>query len=133
MLAIMSITGPAIKIKEPSATLHYNIKKLEKEGVIKTYKAVFDYQKMDMGFSTYVLISLSPGEYADPEKIANMLAKQREVESVDICTGDWEIIVKIRTKDQHTYYEFVKRVLSKPGIAKTKSLVSFKQVKSEFI
>lgn len=119
--------------KAPSATLHYNIKKLESEKVIKTYKAVFDYSKIDMGFCTYVLLSLSPDQYGVPEKIATMLAKQPEVESVDICTGDWEIIMKIRTKDQHTYYDFVKRVLSKPGIGKTKSLVSFKQLKSEFI
>src|SRR3989344_8178295 len=117
----------AKQLKVPSTTIHYNIKKLEREKTIRTYKAVFDYKKIDRGFCTYVLTSLSPDEYADPEKIGAELAKHPEVESVDICTGEWELVLKIRVKDQDEYYNFVKRVLSKKGIAKTKSLVSFKQ------
>ena len=123
----------AKKTRVPSTTLHYNIKKLEKEGKIRAYKAVFDYSKIDEGFCTFALISLDPGEYNDPEKIADHLANYNEVESVDIITGDWEIIAKIRSKDQNDYFDFVKRALSVPGIAKTKSLVSFNQVKTEFI
>jgi DNA-binding Lrp family transcriptional regulator len=55
------------------------------------------------------------------------------VESCDIITGDWELVIKVRTSDQNAYYQFVKQVLSQPGIAKTKSLVSFKQIKTEFV
>lgn len=40
------ITKIARKLREPSTTIHYNIKRLEKEGEIKTYKAVFDYKKI---------------------------------------------------------------------------------------
>ena len=121
------------KLRVLSTTLHYNIKKLESEGKIKAYKAVFDYSKIDLGFCTYALISLDPGEYADPEKISHQLAKYDEVEGVDIVTGDWEIIIKIRSKDQNDYFAFVKHALSIPGIAKSKSLVSFNQVKTEFV
>ncbi len=123
----------AKKLKSPSTTIHYNIKKLEKEKAIQAYKAVFDYKQINQGFCVYVLTSLSPKEYSDPEKIGLELAKHPEVESVDICTGDWELILKVRTKDQDDYYQFVKRVLSREGITKTKSLVSFKQIKTEFI
>ncbi|MBI4144050.1 Lrp/AsnC family transcriptional regulator [Candidatus Woesearchaeota archaeon] len=118
---------------EPSTTIHYNIKRMETEKKIKAYKAVFDYQKIGQGFCTFVLINLSPGEYGNPEKIAKILAKHEQIESIDIITGDWEIIAKIRTKDQNEYYEFVKKALSMPGIAKTTSLVSFRQIKTEFV
>ncbi len=120
-------------IKEPSTTIHYNIKKLEKEGRIKAYKAVFDYKKIDEGFCAFALIKLSPQHYQDPEKISYQLAKHSEVESVDIITGDWEIILKIRVKDQDEYYLFIKNVLSKEGILKATTLTSLKQIKSEFI
>lgn len=123
----------AKKIKEPSTTIHYNIKKLEKEGAIKNYKAVFDYKKIDEGFCTYVLISLSPDEYGNPERIGKDLAKHHQIESIDICTGDWEMVLKVRVKDQDAYYDFVKNVISRKGIVKIKSLVSFKQVKTEFV
>ena len=127
------IAQVAKKLKEPSTTIHYNIKKLEKEGAIKAYKAVFDYKKINEGFCAFVLISLSPDEYGDPEKIGKELAKHSEIESVDICTGDWEMIVKVRTKDQDTYYEFVKHVISRKGVTKIKTLTSLKQVKTEFV
>jgi len=124
----------AKSIDEPSATIHYNIKKMESEGAIRTYKAVFDYKKIGEGFCAYVLIALSSDEYASPERIASNLAKCKEVESVDILAGDWELIVKVRTSDQDKYYEFLKKVISgEKGIEKTTSIVSLKQIKTEFV
>ncbi len=131
--ATPQIARIAKKIATPSTTIHYNIKRLEEEKAILTYKAVFDYKKIGEGFCSFVLVSLSPEEYADPEKIARDLAKQPEIESVDICTGDWEIVLKVRTKDQDAYYDLVRRVLSRKGISKTKTLMSMKQVKTEFV
>ncbi len=123
----------AKKLKEPSTTIHYNIKKLEKEGAIKTYKAVFDYKKIDEGFCVFVLINLSPDEYGNPENIGKELAKHPQVESVDICTGNWEMILKVRVKDQDAYYNLVKNVISRKGINKIVSLTSLKQLKTEFV
>jgi len=121
-------------IDEPSTTIHYNIKKLEKEGVIKTYKAVFDYKKINEGFCVYVLISLASKQYSDPENIARTLARQKEVESVDILTGDWELIVKVRVGSQDEYYDFLKKVIAKQeGIRKTKSMISLRHIKTEFV
>jgi len=124
----------ARSIDEPSTTIHYNIKKLESDGAIRTYKAVFDHRKIDEGFSVFILIALSSGEYSDPERIARNLAKHREVESVDIIAGDWELLLKVRTKDQDAYFEFLKTVISKEqGIENTNSIISLKETKSEFV
>lgn len=119
-------------LKEPSTTIHYNIHKLEEERKIKSYKAVFDYGKIEEGFCCFVLINLSPDEYGNPERIGKELCKHSEIESVDIITGDWEIVLKIRTKTQEEYYEFLKRVISRKGVAKIKSLTSLKQLKTEY-
>lgn len=124
----------AKEIAEPSATIHYNIKKLENEGTIKTYKAVFDYKKIDEGFCAYILIALAPAEYSTPERIAKNLARYKEVESVDLVAGDYELIAKIRTKDQDEYYTFIRDVISKEkGLQKTKTMISLKQMKTEFL
>jgi DNA-binding Lrp family transcriptional regulator len=127
------ISQIAKKLAEPSTTIHYNIKKLEKENAIKSYKAVFDYKKIDEGFCVFVLINLEPSEYTDPDKIAREFTKYPEIESVDIITGDWEILLKIRTKGQDEYYSLVKTVLSRKGIARIKTLNSLKQLKTEFV
>ena len=123
----------AKKIKEPSTTIHYNIKKLEKEKAIRTYKAVLYYKIIGEGFCSYVLITLSPDEYGNPERISEELAKHPEIESVDIITGDWEMILKVRTKDIDEYYNFIKNVISRKGITNLKSLTSMKQIKTEFV
>ena len=124
----------AREIDEPSTTIHYNIKKLEHEGTVKTYKAVFDYKKIDEGFCVFVLVALSSDEFAIPERIAENLAEHSEVESVDIVAGNWELIIKIRTRDQDEYYQFLKNVISKEkGIENSNSVISLKQVKTEFV
>jgi len=123
----------AKKLKEPSTTIHYNIKKLEREGTIKRYKAVFDYKKIDEGHCTFLLINLIPEKYGDPETVAKDLAKNPRVESIDIVTGEYELMVKLRSKDIDDYYAFVKHAIKKYGIAKVVSLNSLKQVKTEFV
>src|SRR3989338_10899153 len=123
----------AIKLKEPSTTIHYNIKKLEEEGKIKSYKAVFDYKKIDEGHCTYIFINLSQENYADPEKVAKELAKDLRVESIDVCTGEYELLVKLRTKDIDEYYITIKEWVRKFGFSKTTSITSLKQIKTEFV
>jgi Lrp/AsnC family transcriptional regulator for asnA, asnC and gidA len=132
------ISRIAKAIDEPSTTIHYNIKKLEKEGAIKTYKAVFDYAKIEEGFCAYVLINVSPLEYEHDwskyeTQIVRELAKHKEVESLDIITGEWDMILKIRTKDQSDFYDFLGKVVNRVAIQKSISLVSLRQVKSDFM
>ncbi len=123
----------AKETKEPSTTIHYNIKKLEKEGAIRTYKAVFDYKKIDEGFCVYLFIKLTSKAGADPTEIVNQLARYEEIESADLLAGEWDIVLKIRTKDQDEYYDLLKSILTREGVEKTTSLISLKQVKTEFV
>jgi len=127
------ISQIAKKLKEPSTTIHYNIKKLEKNGTIQAYKAVFDYKKINEGHCTYLLINLSKDHYGDPEKIAYELAHNQRVESVDICTGDYELILKLRSKNIDEYYKFIKETVKKYGFRKVVSMTSLKQIKTEFV
>ncbi len=127
------LVGLAKKLVIPMTTVQYNVKQMEKDGVIRAYKAVFDYRKIDMGICNFVLISLAADEYSNPERIAAHLAGHGNVESVDIITGDSSLMIKVRTKDMDEYYQFVKNVLSTKGIANTRSMTSMKQVKTEFV
>jgi len=73
---------------------------------------------------------LSPEAYHNPERIADNLAKYREVESVDVVAGKWGLVLKIRTKGQDKFYDFLKKRVSKEnGIVKINSIISLKQIK----
>lgn len=130
---VPQISRLAKKLKQPSTTIHYNIHKLQDEGVLKDCKAVFDYKKINQGFCVYILINLLPDKYDNPEAAAKQIASEPRIESVDICTGDYELIAKMRCKDTDEYYEFMKYAIRKYGIAKVISMTSLKQMKSEFV
>jgi DNA-binding Lrp family transcriptional regulator len=51
----------------------------------------------------------------------------------DILAGKWDIILKIRSKNQDEYYKVLKNILAREGIEKTTSFISLKQFKTEFI
>lgn len=123
----------AKKLKEPSTTIHYNIKKLEQDGAIKAYKAVFDYKTIGNGYCTYMLIRLNPENYGNADNVCKKLSKHSNIESIDVVTGDYEILIKLRVKDSDEYYNFVQNSINKYGIAKTVSMTSLKQFKSEFV
>lgn len=127
------ISKLAKKLKQPSTTLHYNIKRLEEEGKIKTYKAVFDYKKIGQGHCTFVFINLSQEDYDTPEEVAKELAKDSRVESVDIITGNYELLVKLRTQDTDEYYKWVKEKVKKHNFRQTSSINSLSQAKSEYV
>jgi DNA-binding Lrp family transcriptional regulator len=123
----------AMKLKEPSTTIHYNIKKMEREGTVKAYKAVFDYKKIGQGHCTYILANVGQKEYGDPEKVIKEMVKDPRVESIDIVTGGYELIIKLRSKDIDDYYTFVKEAIKKYHFSKVISLTSLKQLKTEFV
>jgi len=123
----------AREINEPAATIHYNIKKLEKEEAIKTYKAVFDYKKIEEGFCTYLFIKLTAKAGADPDKIVGELARYDEVDSADLLAGEWDIVLRVRTKDQDEYYNVLKSFLRREGVEKSMSVTVLKQVKTDFV
>jgi DNA-binding Lrp family transcriptional regulator len=123
----------AKKLHEPSTTIHYNIKRLEQEGAIKAYKAVLDYKSVNLGYCSFVLINLSEEDYSEPEKVAKEIAKDAKVESVDISSGEQDILVKLRTKDIEEYYEVIKNWIKKFKLKKVSCINSLKQIKTEFV
>lgn len=126
------ISALAKALKEPPATIHYNLRQLEKD-TIRGYKAVFNYKAIDQGFCAYVMIHVTQEESAeDISRIPKELAQYPQVESVDIVNGDWDVIIKVRTKDIDEYYQFVKNVLIKKKLSRVQSVPSMKQIKSEF-
>jgi len=123
----------AKKLKEPATTIHYNIKRLEEEGAIISYKAVFDYKKIDEGLCTYVFVNVGPEDYGNPEKIVKEIANDSRVESIDVVTGEYELLLKLRTKDIDGYYAMMKELIKKYHFSKTISVTSLKTIKTEFV
>ena len=133
---VPAITTLAKRLKQPGSTIHFNVKKMEMEGTILSYKAVFDHSKIEEGFTVFALVKLNELAYEDEhftERVAKKIASHAEVESVDIMTGDWELLVKIRAKDQGEYFGLARKCIAMPGVVKVHSMISLRELKSEYM
>jgi DNA-binding Lrp family transcriptional regulator len=63
------------------------------------------------------------------QKTADNLARYKEVASVDIIAGNWDLALEVKTKDQQELYLFLMKMISRESeIAKTDSLISLKRI-----
>jgi len=106
------------RIGSPVTTVFAKIKRMEKLGIIKDYKAILDARKLHKGTTAFVLVSFSyrlkGEELLSQREIVRQIAKFSEVQEVHIITGDWDILIKVREKE---------------GIAKTLTCMVFETEK----
>ena len=104
-IAIM--TGMSVeKVKE-------DIAELERAGIIKGYKAVIDWEKLD-GAAVSALIELKviPQDEYGFEKIAEMVMKYKEVETVYLMSGAYDLTVIVKGKTFQEVAMFVAKELA---------------------
>ncbi|MBC7129605.1 Lrp/AsnC family transcriptional regulator [Candidatus Bathyarchaeota archaeon] len=121
----------AEKIDAPITTVFAKIKRMEQLGIIKEYRAVLDYKKLDFGVTAFILASFSyrtgtNEQTLSQRQIAEQIAKFPEVQEVHIISGDWDILIKVREKDVDSVGRFVvDKLRTVKGIEKTLTCIAF--------
>ena len=89
------------------------IKALEKEGVICGYKAVIDWDSVDGSLvSAIIEIKVTPKADLGFEEVAEKIAGYREVESVYLMSGGYDLNVVVKGKTLKDVAQFVARELA---------------------
>ena len=89
------------------------VKELEKEGLIRGYKAVIDWEKMDGAYvSAIVELNVVPKAGLGFEEVAEKVMKYREVESVYLMSGNYDLNVIVKGKTLHDIARFVAKELA---------------------
>jgi len=118
------------KIGSPITTTHARLKRLEKEGFIKAYRAILDPKKLGFNTLAYIFISFSREKGLDQRKVASEIAKIPEVQEVHIITGEWDILAKVRVSNVDALGELVVNKLRNiEGVEKTYTSVVLENVK----
>ena len=131
----LSIKEISRRLGIPVTTIHARIKKLEKKGVIKAYRAILDGNKVGIGTTAFVLASFAyrlpgRGEPLSQREVAEEIAKFPEVQEVHIITGDWDILIKVRAGSVDEIGKFVVDKLRKVrGVEKTLTCMVFETAK----
>lgn len=87
--------------------------RLEKEGLIRGYKAVIDWEKLDTTYvSALIELKVSPQADFGFEEIAKRVMKYPEVESVYLMSGGFDLCVMVKSKTFQQVAMFVAKELS---------------------
>lgn len=90
-----------------------SIKELEREGVICGYKAVIDWDSTDgSDVSAIVEIKVVPKADLGFEEVAEKIAGYKEVESVYLMSGGYDLNVVVKGKNLKDVAQFVSRELA---------------------
>ncbi len=89
------------------------VKELEKDNVIRGYKAVIDWEKLDGAYvSAIVELNVVPKAGLGFEEVAEQVMKYREVESVYLMSGDYDLNVIVKGKTLQDIAWFVQKELA---------------------
>ncbi|MBE6808618.1 MAG: Lrp/AsnC family transcriptional regulator [Clostridia bacterium] len=96
-----------------AAEVESNIKELEKDGLLKGYKAVIDWEKMDGAYvSAIIELNVVPKAGLGFEEVAKKIMAFREVESVYLMSGVYDLNVVVKGKTLRDVAAFVAKELA---------------------
>ncbi|EHQ35417.1 Lrp/AsnC family transcriptional regulator [Methanoplanus limicola] len=84
------------------------IKKLEEEGIIKNYVACIDWEKAGDGVVAAIIeLKVSPEKDYGYDKIAEKISKFRQVKSLRLVSGAYDLEILVTGRDIHEIARFV--------------------------
>jgi DNA-binding Lrp family transcriptional regulator len=125
----MSYRRIAEEIGVSPPTVLARVEKLEKDGIIRSYSALLDHEKLGYDLTSIIEITAAKGKIVDLEK---QIAKFPNVCAVYDITGLTDMIVVAKFKNRADLSRFVKKDLSLPYVDRTNTHVVLITVKEDF-
>ena len=131
-----SLKEIASEVGMPMSTVHEKIKRFEKTGLIKSYRALIDEKKLGFDVTAFIMASTKcvEGEKNFQRKLGETIAALPHVLETHSVSGDWDLLIKAKFKTLHDLGRFVnERIRTIPGIDKTVTMVSTEGIKEDII
>jgi len=112
----------------PISTVHRRVKKLEREGVIKGYKALLNYEKTTRPIGAMLLVNLAeviPARGHIPKKdIINTLSKFNEIEEItEVQASAFDLVMKARLQSLRKLSALIEELRFIEGIEEISSAI----------
>ncbi len=95
----------------PAPTLE-RVKKLEQSGLIKSYHATLDKEKLGLGVNIFILVSLSSHKMNQIKAFVDKINTIKEVVECHHITGQGDFLLKVLVKDIPAYQSLILDTLS---------------------
>ena len=104
-----------------SSTVHDRVRKLERSGVIRAYRAEVDAGLL--GLFVTALVSVTPLDPKQPDDLPQRVTEFDEVEDCHSVAGDENYILKVRTRTTSELEDLLRRLREKAGVQTRTTIV----------
>lgn len=108
------------------------VRRLEDSGVIASYRAVLNRQKLGLGLTAFVGVKVGPHDHIEEQTFANAVTALPEVVSCHLVSGDMDFLLQVVVPDLAAYERFLIGTLLKvPGVRDIRSSFAMRAYKSD--
>jgi len=108
--------------------VHNRVKKMADMGVIRSFAAILDPEKLGFDLTAVILMQVDGGHIVDVERA---IAKSKSVMAVYDTTGDFDIITIAKFKSREELNTFIKENLKMPNVKRSVTSIVLNVVKEE--
>ncbi|UCC19541.1 MAG: Lrp/AsnC family transcriptional regulator [Promethearchaeota archaeon] len=119
----------AKKIGVPASTIFSRIKQMKDSKVIKEIIPLIDSGAVGKPTTAWIKIALDID--TDCCDFAEEVAKNKKVMEVHEIAGEWDIMLKVKVKDNLALHDLTKEISKTPGIKDMQSIISYKMIKED--
>lgn len=117
-----SVRGIAAAVGMSAPAVAERMSRMERSGVIGGYRAVVDWSRLGYGLTAYVSVTGVQGW--EQHETVGALLKLPEVEQVEVVTGSYDLLVRLRVRDQdHLRRCLFDGLWKVPGVHRTETLI----------
>jgi DNA-binding Lrp family transcriptional regulator len=126
--ARISFKEIAKEVGTSEATVFVRVKKLQKNGVIKGFRAILNPPSVGKHVTAFALVKAEPKSY--PRMLAQLMNLEDICEIHDV-TGAYYSILKMRTTNSEQLAEILDRIGEIEGVAGTETVIVLRTIKEE--
>lgn len=107
------------------------VRRLEKLGIIKRYAAILDTDKLNVGMTAFVQVTLDRTNADIFTQFRNNLTNIKEVAECHMVAGGFDYLIKLRVPDMKAYRQVLGKIVDLKGVAQTHTYVVIEDVKED--
>ena len=97
-----------------ASAVHERVRKLEKAGVIRGYRAVVDPEAVGLFVTAFVAVT--PMDPTQPDDVPDRISEIPEVEACFSVAGESNYLLKVRTRTTSDLEELIRRLREKASV-----------------
>lgn len=118
----------AVNLSPPA--VHARVKRLERAGLIDSYAAILNQEKVGFDLVCFVQIGLAGHQIEQVQLVHKTICEMPEVLECHHVTGDFDFLLKVVIRNRQGLHHFiVEQLVTIPGVSRVNTSVVLKEVK----